>query len=231
MKRIGLVGGTTPESTKVYYEMLIDSARKPGQNPLHNPEILIYSIDLEKLVRLQRQGSADDVAQFLANVCENLRECGAEIGALTANTPHAYLAGIEARTSLPMVSIVQATRHAACDLGVKRALLLGTRTTMESEMYPTEFAAAGIDIVLPNHEDREFIDHAIYHDLAVGTVLPEVRERFLSVCAGCIEQDRVDGVILGCTEIPLVIAPEDVPVQVMDTAKIHVEAILRSAGD
>lgn len=230
VKKIGLVGGTTPESTKEYYDLLIQLARGTGGDPLHNPVIMIYSLDLAQLVRLQREEPADRVAEFLADICERLQQCGAEIGALTANTPHAYLAGIEARTTLPMVSIVTATCHAARDRGVQRLLLLGTRTTMEADMYPVQLAEAGITMVLPPSEDREFIDRTIYGELSLGRVRPEVRQRFLDICANSVDRDAVDGVILGCTEIPLVISPADLPVATFDTTRIHVEAILAAAG-
>jgi aspartate racemase len=230
MRTIGLVGGTTPESTKVYYELLIRGARQPGGNPLRNPVILVYSLDLAELVHLQRTGERGEVVAYLADILERLRLAGAEIGALTANTPHAYLDELREETSLPLVSIVSATRDAAAARGLERSLLLGTRTTMEADMYPREFAAAGIDIVRPGDADREFLDHTIYNELALGQVLPEVRQRTIDICARHIENDGIDSVILGCTELPLVISSEDLPIHVLDTTTIHVDAILTAAS-
>jgi aspartate racemase len=230
MKTIGLVGGTTPESTRVYYDLLIRGARQPGASPLRNPVILIYSLNLEELVQLQRTGNRGLVGDHLAGILERLRLSGAEVGALTANTPHAYLDEITGRTTLPLVSIVSATRAAAESRGVTRTLLLGTRTTMEAEMYPHELGAAGIEVVLPEDRDREFIDQTIYNDLAVGTVTAAVRKRFHAICTQHIQHDRVDAVILGCTELPLVISPHDLPVAVLDTTTIHVSAILAAAS-
>ena len=230
MKTIGLVGGMTPESTKVYYELLIQGARQPGGNPLRNPEIIIYSLNLAVVVRIQREGDRREVVEHLTFYLERLRLAGAEVGALTANTPHAYLDEIRAETSLPPVSIVSATRDAAGDRGLERALLLGTRTTIEAEMYPREFADAGIEVVLPGDEDREFLDHTIYNDLALGHVSPEVRQRYHDICTRHIEQDGIDSVILGCTELPLVISSDDLPIQVLDTTSIHVGAILAVAS-
>ena len=230
MKTIGLVGGMTPESTKVYYELLIQGARQPGGNPLRNPEIIIYSLDLAQLVQIQRGGERREVVEYLAGILERLRVAGAEVGALTANTPHAYLDEIRAETSLPLVSIVSATRDDAGDRGLERALLLGTRTTIEAEMYPREFADAGIEVVLPGDDDREFLDHTIYHDLALGHVSPEVRQRYHGICAKHIEKDGIDSVILGCTELPLVISSDDLSIHVLDTTSIHVGAILAAAS-
>jgi len=230
MKTIGLVGGMTPESTKVYYELLIRGARQPDGDPLRNPEILIFSLDLAELVQIQRGGERREVVEYLAGILERIRVAGAEVGALTANTPHAYLDEIRAETSLPLVSIVSATRDAAGDRGLERALLLGTRTTIEAEMYPREFADAGIEVVLPGNDDREFLDHTIYNDLALGHVSPEVRQCYHDICAKHIEKDGIDSVILGCTELPLVISSDDLPIQVLDTTSIHVGAILAAAS-
>jgi len=230
MKTIGLVGGMTPESTKVYYEALIQGARQPNGDPLRNPEIIIYSLNLTELVQIQSTGDRMKVAGYLVNILERLRVAGAQVGALTANTPHAYLDEIRAKTSLPLVSIVSAARDAAADRRLERALLLGTRTCMEAEMYPREFAEAGIRVILPGDEDREFLDHTIYNDLALGRVTPEVRQRCHQICRNHIDSDGIDSVILGCTELPLVIASGDLPIQVLDTTKVHVDAILAAAS-
>jgi len=229
MKTVGLVGGMTPESTKVYYDLLIRGARQPDGNPLRNPEILIYSLNLAELVQIQREGDRTAVAEYLADLLERLRLAGAEVGALTANTPHAYLDEIRTKTSLPLVSIVSATRDSVVELGLERPLLLGTRTTMEAEMYPRGFADAGIEIVLPGDDDREFLDDTIYGELALGHVRPEVRQRFMDICARHMEKDNIDSVILGCTELPLVISSDDLSIDVLDTTTIHVDAILAAA--
>ena len=230
MKTICLAGGMTPESTNVYYEALIQGARQPDGDPLRNPVIIIHSLNLTELVQIQNRGDRTKVAEYLAEILERLRLAGAEIGALTANTPHAYLDEIQTMTSLPMVSIVTATRDAAADRGLERALLLGTRTTVEAGMFPRECGDAGIQIVLPGDDDREFLDHTIYNDLAIGHVTPEVRQRYHDICAKHIDSDGIDSVILGCTELPLVISPDDLSIQVLDTTTIHVEAILAAAS-
>lgn len=230
MKTIGLIGGTTPESTGIYYTQLIRGARRPGGDPLRNPVILIYSLDLAELVAIQRSGDREATATYLADRFERLRVAGAEIGALTANTPHAYLEGIRGRTSLPLVSIVSATRDAAVERAIRRPLLLGTSTTLQAPMYPEELAEAAVDLVLPDGGEREFLDRIIYNDLAVGRVSPEARRRCLEICTRHIDSDGVDAVILGCTELPLVISPEDLPVAVLDTTEIHVAAILAAAS-
>jgi aspartate racemase len=230
MKTIGLVGGTTPESTRVYYDLLIRGARKPGGDPLHNPKIIIYSIDLAELVHIQRAGDRQGVARYLAEVLERLRTAGAEIGAFTANTPHAYLDEVRAATSLPLVSIVTATRDVAANMGLGRTLLLGTRTTVEAGMYPNELERAGIDVVLPDEAEREFFDDIIYGDLAIGRISQAVSKRCLDISRRYIDEQNIDSVILGCTELPLVISGDDLPIEVLDTTVIHAAAILEAAA-
>jgi len=230
MKTIGLVGGMTPESTRIYYDLLIEGARRPDGDPLQNPEIVIFSLNLTEVVGRQRHGTRAEVVEYLSGILERLVSAGAEVGALTANTPHAYLDDLRASTSLPLVSIVTAARDAALERGLRKALLLGTRVTMESNMYPKEFSGAGVELVVPGDDDRKFLDEVIYGELALGTVRPEVRQRCLDICAKHIREDHIDSVILGCTELPLVISGDDLSVALLDTTVIHVGAILTAAS-
>jgi aspartate racemase len=229
MKKIGLVGGMTPESTTAYYQMLINLGRRSWDDPLHNPVVLIYSIDLTEIVAHQNVGAGDRVVEILVDVLEKLRGAGAEVGGLTANTPHVFFERIQSGTTLPLISIVDATRERAAALGVRRALLLGTRTTMEGPMYPDAFAADSIEIVTPGEDDRSFINASIYEELAAGSVTPELRARYLEICRAQVAANDIDAVILGCTEIPLVLKPDDLPVPLIDTARCHAEALFSHA--
>jgi len=231
MRTIGLVGGMTPESTLAYYQMLIHSTRERlrDPDPLRNPVVIVYSLDLAEVARLQRAGRTEELASHLAGICEVLRRAGAEVGALTANTPHVYLPAIRALTRLDMVSIVEATFAAIAQRGLRRPLLLGTRTTMESPMYPERLAAGGVETILPHEVGRELLDRAIYTELALGTPRAETRQSLLDLCRNAVERRGADGVLLACTELPLVLGEGDLPVPVLDTARIHVEAILDRA--
>ena len=231
MRTIGLVGGMTPESTLVYYELLIRSARARLQHPdpLRNPIVIVYSLDLAEVVALQRAGRTDELAEMLARICEVLREGGAEVGALTANTPHLYLEAVQAGTQLELVSIVEETCTAARKIGLRKPLLLGTRITMESRLYSAPLTAAGIEVLTPDEPGRAFVDEAIYTDFAVGLIRPDTRRRLIELCREAVEHRGADGVILGCTELPLVLADAGLPVPVVDTARVHVESILDRA--
>lgn len=229
MKKIGLVGGMTPESTTAYYQMLIDLGRENWDDPLRNPIVLIYSIDLAEIVAHQDVGDGDRVVEILVDALEKLRGAGAEVGGLTANTPHVFFERIQSGTKLPLISIVNATREHAVALGIRRALLLGTNATMEGSMYPDAFEPTGIEIVTPDSEDRDFINRSIYEDLAAGKVTTELRKRYLDICRSEIDDGTVGAVILGCTEIPLVLKDGDLPIPLIDTAGCHAGAIFTDA--
>jgi len=231
MRTIGLIGGMTPESTLSYYGLLIRSARERLQHPdpLHNPVVVVYSLDLAGVVALQRAGRIDELAAHLARICEILREAGADVGALTANTPHLYLDAVRAGTRLELVSIVEAACAEVEALGLRRPLLLGTGTTMESPVYRDRLAAAGVEMLIPDEDGRRLIDDAIYGELAVGNVQPRTRDRLLELCREALVHRGADGVILACTELPLVISGADLPIPVLDTVRIHVHAILDRA--
>ena len=206
-----------------------DRLRHP--DPLFNPIVLLYSLNLARVVELQRAGRHEELVAHLAEICELLRGAGAEVGALTANTPHLYLDRIRARTGLELVGIVKATCAAVTRLGLERPLLLGTRATMEGSMYRDALAADGIRLLAPDDGEMEFIDHAIYNELALGLVPNDIRTRVLELCRGALERRGADGVILACTELPLVVSGDDLPAPVVDTARVHVEAILDRAQD
>jgi aspartate racemase len=229
MKKIGLVGGMTPESTTAYYRMIIELGRQRWNDPVHNPVVLIYSIDLAEMVAHQDVGEDDLVVELLSGVLERLRGAGADVGALTANTPHLFFDRIQRRTGLSLVNIVDAALEQTRDLGVSRALLLGTNATMEGAMYPDAFSSAGIEIVVPPDNERRFINRTIYQDLASGIVTPTLRGTYLDICRRQIEERGVDGVVLGCTEIPLVLTADDLPIPLIDTARCHAEAIFAAA--
>ena len=230
MKRIGLAGGMTPEATKLYYETVIDLGRAITEDPLCNPVVLIYSINLSEMVRLQNEGKDDKVVDLLSGVLEKLQQAGAEVGALTANTPHIHFDAIAARTTLPLISILDSTFAEARRLRCRRALLLGTAITMDSRMYPERFDAGDIEIVVPDKEDRQFISRSIYEELSLGKVSEETRQSYLRICHHHLERGGVDAVILGCTEIPLVLAEGDLSVPLIDTARVHARAIFEAAS-
>ncbi len=230
MKRIGLVGGLTPESTVEYYRALIELNRRGSSDPLRNPVIVIYSVNLGEIVEAQRAGREDDVVEILSTALEGLRAASAQIAAITANTPHLYFDRLVERTTLPLVSILDAACDATKALGCRKVLLLGTGRTMESAMYPSRFAAGRIEVVVPDEGERDFVDRAIYGELSVGVTSEKTKARFVEVCERHVTEGKVDGVVLGCTEIPLLLKDGDVSVPMIDTTRVHAEAIFAAAS-
>jgi aspartate racemase len=229
MLRIGLVGGMTPESTKDYYNLLIEMSRERLEGNLNNPEIIIYSVNLQVMVDHMRGGRPDKVVDWLVDVVEKLRLAGAEIGAMTANTPHVFFGQVSERTTLPLVNIIETTYNRALTIGSRKVLLLGTATTMASDMYPRRFEAGGIEVVVPDEEERNFINGSIENELSVGVVRPGTKTRYVDICKRYMKERDVDTVILGCTEIPMVLKEGDIPLKTLDTLRIHAEAIFERA--
>jgi len=226
--RIGLIGGMTPESTKDYYNMLMEMSRERLEGNLNNPEIIIYSINLSVMVDHFRAGNREKVVDMMAGVMEKLRLAGAEVGAMTANTPHVLFEEIVKGTELPLISIIETTHDRAKEMGCRKALLLGTQTTMASDMYPKRFNESGLEVIVPDEEEREFIEGSISNELSIGIVTPATKARYIDICKRYLEEGA-DTVILGCTEIPMVLKEGDLPMKVLNTARVHVEAIFERA--
>lgn len=226
MKTVGIIGGIGPESTIEYYRLLIASYRK--QNPDSGyPSIIINSIDLKKMIELITAGRLAEVADYLVNSVEKLARAGADFGALASNTPHIVFDEIRARSSLPLISIVEAAREAAVSLGLKRVGLFGTRFTMQGQFYPNVFSRAGIEIVVPEAGEQDYIHEHYMNELLKGIFLPETRTRLLGIVDHLKEREGIAGLILGGTELPLILTEDDHNgVAFLDTTRIHVSRIV-----
>jgi aspartate racemase len=225
MKKIGIVGGLGPESTIDYYRGIIE-AFKPTYERLGFPEIAVESIDLLEFTRNASSGAWDRIAANIAGRFEILRRGGALFGAIASNTPHKVFQRIQAATSLPLLSIVEATRHHALRLGVKRLCLLGTKFTMESDFFQSSFREAGVELFVPDPGEIDYIQEKIYSEIEFGVIEQSTKRRFLSILDR-VQADRgVEGVILGCTELPLLLKPEDVSLHYINTTALHIAAIV-----
>ena len=229
MKRIGLVGGMSPESTKEYYSALVALARKAFGDGSDNPEIVIYSINLSIMTAHMSAGRHKEVVELLSHAFAGLARAGVEVAALTANTPHIFFDELKARSAVPLVSIIDAAFEHAKTEKFKKVLLTGTRHTMASDMYPKAFAKGGIKVVVPDDTERLLIDNAIRKELTHGMFLPKTKRSFIDIGLRHIKKENVDCVILGCTEIPLLLKEGDLPVPLLDTTQVHVEAIFKAA--
>lgn len=226
-KRIGLIGGTTPESTIGYYKYLTEKYfEKNGDHGY--PEILIFSVSFQKLVDWATAGEWDKVEETLIEAALTLEKAGAEIVSLTANTLHKMFPQIQASIGVPMISIIDTLIAAIKKQGLERIALLGTKTTMEEPFYAEALAEAGIEVFTPESDEREFINHSIYGELSRGIITEETRKRYQQI-AEKAGKHGAEGIVLGCTEIPMVLTEKDTNIPLFDTLEIHAEEILNFA--
>jgi len=226
VKAIGLVGGIGPESTIEYYRFLIAEYRSQVRDGSY-PPILINSIDLTKMIGLIAAGELAAVTEYLSGEVVKLARGGADFAALASNTPHVVFDEIRARSPIPMISIVDATCEEARSLQLRRVGLLGTRFTMQGRFYPTVFSQSGMTVVVPDPEEQIYVHEKYMGELVKGTVLPETRDGLLAIARRLRERERVEGVILGGTELPLILRDAPSPgVPFLDTTRIHVKKIV-----
>jgi aspartate racemase len=227
MKTVGVIGGIGPESTIDYYRRLIAAYQKQtGDNAA--PSILIHSLDVNKGLRLVGDGELGKLADYFVEGVQRLAGGGADFGIISANTPHIVFAEVQARSSLPLISIVEATCAAVQAGGIAKAALLGTRFTMQASFYPEVFVKQGIALVAPSADEQAFIHDKYVNELLVGVFLPETRERLLAIIQRMREQEQVEAVILAGTELPLILRDNTASgIPLLDTTQIHVDAAVR----
>ena len=224
MKKIGLVGGIGPASTVDYYLGLIERCRAEfGENVY--PEIVIDSVSLTTATDFLAQNDFDGNAQLMLKSLAGLKAAGAEIAAITANTEHIVWDRISDKFQLPVVSIVEATAAEILRKGYRKVLILGTIFTMKSGLYEKPLAERGITPILPTDEDKEKIANLFFPNLENGIVVPEDKVKMLEIVGRYVREKGADAVLLGCTELPLMIKDGDLDVPLLNTTRIHLNAI------
>lgn len=227
MKHIGLIGGLSPESTVSYYQLICAGFNKQAGG-LNFPTITIRSVNLQQLVELFNADRWDEVASHMLAAISDLQRSGAEFAAITANTPHNAYDQISARASVPVLSIMDATVQAIEKDGLSRVGLLGTKATMEYGFFQRVFARHRIETLVPEGAERQFINQVIWKELSHGEIMEQSKVRYLQSVEKLIRAGA-QGIVLGCTEIPLLIRPSDISVPCYDTTAIHAAAILEHA--
>lgn len=221
MNTIGLVGGIGPESTIAYYRLFMSAGHSA---------VVINSVEVQQLLVAMLRQDLPFVTDYLVDAVAVLEKAGASVGLIAANTPHIVFGDVQRRSSLRLVSIVEATCAHVRHLGMKRVALLGTRFTMEGWFYPAVFDASDIRLVVPPPDDLAYVHDIYIGELLKNQFLPETRAGLLKVIDRLIDAHNIEAVILGGTELPLVLtdsAHRGVPL--LDTTRIHVDAALRAA--
>lgn len=220
MKTIGLIGGMSWESTLPYYRH-INELVKERLGGLHSARIILYSVDFHDIERLQHSGRWDEAGDCLAHAARRLEAAGADFLVLCTNTMHKVASAIETAVSIPLLHIADPTGAAVREAGIRTVGLLGTRFTMEQDFYRGRLETRhGLRVLVPVEADRELVHRVIYNELCVGIVLEESRGAYREVIKRLAARGA-EGVILGCTEIGMLVSPSDSPVQVFDTTGIH----------
>ena len=227
MKTIGIVGGIGPESTIDYYRLLL--ARAPEIAATRSPRIVINSVDFWAMRTLLEAGDDAGLAEMLVREIAALAGAGAELAIIAANTPHMVFDRVLPRVRIPLVSIVEATRDAAEAQGLRRLGLLGTRFTAQATFFSDVFAARGLEVVAPEPDDLEYVHQKYVGELVEGRFLDATREGLVGVMQRMRERAGIDGVILGGTELPLILRDVPFALPLLDTTRIHVDAVLRAA--
>ena len=226
MKTIGLFGGTGWVSTLEYYRYL-NQGMNEQLGGLSSARIQLFSVNFAELNALKKQGP-QEVYAYIKKSLQHLVDAGADFVMLGANTLHMYAEQLAAELPVPLLHIADATANAIKAKGFSRVGLLGTMQTMEKDFYKKRLAGHGIEVLVPEKEDRDFIDHVIWHELEKEIFLDASKSRFLKIMNNLAEKGA-EGMILGCTEIPLLIHTEDTHLALFDTLKIHAEAAVAFA--
>jgi aspartate racemase len=225
MKTIGLIGGLSWESTAPYYRHLNEGVRE-RLGGLHSARIVLWSFDFAQVEALQAEGDWAAATRLMEDAARRLAGAGAELIVIASNTMHRMANEVEAAAGLPLVHIADATGLAVRAAGLRRPALLATRYTMEQDFYRGRLAARhGVEAMVPDEQGRELVHRIIYEELCVGIVRAQSKAAYLEEIER-LRRQGADGVILGCTEVGLLLGPEDTDLPVFDTTRLHVEKVL-----
>jgi aspartate racemase len=226
MKILGIIGGLGPESTVDYYQKIVALYRERIGYGSY-PQFIINSVDLKTGLDFMDADDLAGMADYLLEGIGKVARAGADFGLISANTPHIVFDELAPRSPIPLISIVEATCAAAKGRKLKRLALLGTRYTMQGSFYPKVFLREGIDLLVPNRDDQDYIHNKYLNELVPGKFLPETRRGLLAIVDRMKAKSDIDGVILAGTELPLILRdPDHNGIPFLDTTKIHYEAAI-----
>ncbi|MDO0374113.1 aspartate/glutamate racemase family protein [Clostridioides difficile] len=227
MKTIGLIGGMSWESTITYYQV-INTVIKERLGGLHSSKCILYSVDFQEIEECQSSGNWEKSAKILADAAIKLQEAGADFIVICTNTMHKVSDKIQESIHIPLLHIADVTATVLREKEIKKVALLGTKYTMEQDFYKNVIINNGIEVLIPNEEDRIIVNDTIFNELCLGIVSESSKKAFLSIIDNLGKQGA-EGVILGCTEIGLLIKQNDTSIPLFDTTVIHaIEAALSS---
>ena len=226
-KKIGILGGVSPESTAIYYKYITREYTRRYRNYGY-PEMIIYSVSFQEFVDWQYQERWDIIAEKMIEAFRALEKAGADFGLIAANTLHTVFDKVQREISIPLINIIEATVEAVKKEGAKTVGLLGTIFTMSKDFYKAGLEAKGIVTLVPDRKDQQFVNRVIYEELIRGLVKTESKEGYVKVMKR-LKEKGAEGIVLGCTEIPVLIKEKDCGLRIYDTTRIHAEKALNYA--
>ena len=221
LKTIGLIGGMSWESTVTYYK-IINETVKEKLGGLHSAKCILYSVDFQEIEECQANGNWEKSGEILGEAAYNLEKAGADFIVICTNTMHKVVNQIKEKISVPILHIAEMTAEKILEKGLKNIALLGTKYTMEQDFYKSKLIEKGINVIIPDKNDIEIINEVIYDELCLGTINSNSKKKFLEI-VDKLRSKGAEGIILGCTEIGLLIKNADTDVPLFDTAIIHAE--------
>jgi len=224
LKRIGILGGISHESTIKYYELILKKYFEKFGN-YYYPEIVIFSLDFQKFTDFEDNNETEEYIEYIMQGIRKLEASEVDFIVMAANSPHAVFEPVKEKAKVPMLSIAEITAVSAKQLNLRTLLLLGIKFTMQSTFYQNICYAKGIEVITPNESEQNCINEVIFEDLCIGNFNQNVKDKLLAI----IDNYDVDGVILGCTELPLILHQEDSNKVFLNTLKLHSEATLEYA--
>lgn len=227
MKTLGLIGGTTWVSTVDYYRYInkLTTERLGG---LNSAKILLYSVRFSEIKNLADAGDWESLGELMSGIAQNLEKGGAEAIVLCANTMHIVADKVQEKTTIPLIHITDATAKEILAQNLKKVALLGTGFTMNNDFYKDRLSEYGIETIVPNDEERDFIHWSIFEELAKDIFTRETKEKYLEII-GKLNDRGAEGIIFGCTEIPMLLKPEDCNIPSFDTTLLHAKAAVEFA--
>lgn len=230
MKKLGLIGGVGPESTIPYYRGIVNGVKERVGKP-YLPSLTIESLSCFEVIRMSNEGNLDELTAYLLSGIRNLAAAGADVGALACNTGHLVFDRLQKASPIPLVSIVEATCTEAVLHGYRKVGLLGTSATMERDFFKAPFHKSGIEVVIPNTKERAYIADHILNELEIGIVNSQTTTHILKIMERMVDEQQIEAIVLGCTELPLLFDGCTTPVPLLDTMQIHINALIDAIID
>jgi len=225
MKKIGIIGGLGPEATIDYYRIIIELYREKQNGNF--PEVIIHSLSMNEFSDMLKKKEQNKIISWLTNAVKSLQSAGADFAIIASNTPHFVFDEVKALSPIPLLSIVEETCKKALNLGLKKIGLMGTKITMNTDFYQKVFSKEGISIVVPNGQEQNYIQQKLWTEIMFNKIIEDTRQELLKIVKRMIDSASIQGMIVGCTELPLILTKDEFGIPFLNTTRIHVESAVR----